>query len=141
MIDGRQSHEQFSPAHRIDMICDAFEQAWRADESPRIEDYLQETKSEEQPDLVRELLATELEFRQKHDDVVLVEPYIERFPQFKEVVRNVFATSETILPKNHSIASIRKLLGKCNVESQLPVCRLFSAVPTDVLERQMSADV
>ncbi len=101
MSSARQSHknlQKYSLANRIDMICDAFEQAWREDEMPRIEDYLQKAPGEEQPALLRELIATELEYRRKRLDLVMVEPYVERFSQFAEVVRSAFLALRVAVP-------------------------------------------
>src|SRR5690349_8457760 len=50
-------------ARQLDSICDRFEDVWLAGTSPRIEDFLAEVSEENQPVLLRELLALQLDHR------------------------------------------------------------------------------
>jgi serine/threonine protein kinase/Tfp pilus assembly protein PilF len=77
---------QLSPQRRIDAICDRFEVAWRAGESPRIEDYLDGWPEPERANLFWELLAVELELRRGIGEVPTPEEYRARFPEQSEVV-------------------------------------------------------
>src|SRR4051812_47380079 len=52
-----------SVARRHDLICDRFEEAWRAGVSPRIEHFLSEVPNYERPNLFADLLRLEREFR------------------------------------------------------------------------------
>jgi hypothetical protein len=55
-----------STVQRIDVICDAFESAWKAGDMPRIEDFL--TGTEDRSSLLQELLALDLEYRCRTQD-------------------------------------------------------------------------
>jgi serine/threonine protein kinase len=78
--------EKLSPQRRIDAACDRFEMAWRAGESPRIEDYLDGWTQPERPDLFWELMAVELELRRGIGEDPTPEDYRERFPEHGEVI-------------------------------------------------------
>lgn len=75
-----------SPADRsrsswIDGRCDEFEQAWRAERQPRIEDFVAAAPEELRGDVLRELVAVEIELRRVRGDKVRREEYLERFPE------------------------------------------------------------
>src|SRR5262245_22067369 len=54
--------------HRLDEACDRFEAAWRDGQAPRIEDYLAFVDERERPSLLREMLALEVELRQRRGE-------------------------------------------------------------------------
>lgn len=88
------NHQQlFELASRIDEVCGRFEAAWQSGESPRIEDYLPGVIESEGGDLFRDLLAIELELLSKAGKFGEESGYCRRFPQFVDVVREVFAES------------------------------------------------
>ena len=76
----RADFSQMSMSDRVDMICDAFEKAWKAGEQPHIEDFLRDTDESVRTTLLKELLAVELEFRQKNGETVTPDDYTARFP-------------------------------------------------------------
>lgn len=92
-------------ARRIDAVCDAFEAAWhaapRAEQRPRIEDYVCQQPGPERAALLRELLLVELDLR---GDVPLLAEYQQRFPQDGAVLEDIFerptlpATSQAAAP-------------------------------------------
>jgi predicted Ser/Thr protein kinase len=88
----QQTRDDLSPTGwlRLDEICKRFEQAWKADAAPRIQDHL-DIAPTERPALFRELLAIELELRRKRGDVVGPEEYRRLFPEYTEQVDRVFS--------------------------------------------------
>ncbi len=78
----------------LEKKCDAFENAWRAtlvgdQHTPSIEEFLQDLDGENRDSLLRELLLLEWEFGdvQEHQQI---EPYLQRFPDAKEIVEQAF---------------------------------------------------
>ena len=65
--DLRDSATQVSveSQRRIDSLCNEFERAFRASETPLIEDYLERLPEPLRPDLLRELLGIELQLLSK----------------------------------------------------------------------------
>ena len=66
---------------RIDRICVEFESAWKADQPPRVEQYLGETGGAERSRLLRELLLLDLDYRGRRYERPTLEEYVGRFPQ------------------------------------------------------------
>jgi len=81
---------QLQRSKQIDAICDRFELAWDADSPPRIEEYLGLLPADDRRSLLGELLASELALRGRQDEVCDRAEYSERFPQFLDVVAEVF---------------------------------------------------
>jgi hypothetical protein len=52
-----------SVQQRVDEVCVRFEDAWRAGQRPRIEDFLGEVSEPEHSFLLRQLLKMELDYR------------------------------------------------------------------------------
>jgi formylglycine-generating enzyme required for sulfatase activity len=75
---------------RIDALCNRFEDAWRAGQRPRIEDYLGEGAGPERSLLFRELLKLELEYRRQSGEVPVAADYVQRFPEHAGLVEAVF---------------------------------------------------
>ena len=57
--------QSLSVLKEIDDACDAFESAWRADQKPRIEDYVARASERVRSDLERALLHVEIACRQE----------------------------------------------------------------------------
>ena len=70
-----------SSGRRIDAVCDRFEVAWRAGESPRIEKYLADWAEPERTELLLELLGVELELRLEAGEDPTLQDYLVRFPE------------------------------------------------------------
>lgn len=85
--------ELFELANRVDEACERFEDAWRAGEQPQIEDYLQATAETDRPDLLRDLLANELELLTNSGSHTNESAYGDRFPEYRDVVKAVFSDS------------------------------------------------
>ena len=78
-----------SRTDRIDLICDAFEKAWRQDNRPEITSYLDYSAAVEQRVLLRELLLVERELLAAHGEVPDWHQYATRFPRFADVIEAV----------------------------------------------------
>jgi WD40 repeat protein len=72
---------------RIDEVCERFEAAWQAGQSPRIEDFLGDVEAAERDALLRELLRVELDYRHRQGSAPTVEEYLERFPGHDSLIR------------------------------------------------------
>jgi serine/threonine protein kinase/formylglycine-generating enzyme required for sulfatase activity len=83
---------------RITCVCGEFEQVWKSEWQPRIEEYLDRTELEGRPDLLRALLATELELRRADGDTPNIEEYLDRFPDEAAMVRALFQSTEEAGP-------------------------------------------
>jgi hypothetical protein len=64
----------------VDLLCDAFEQAWRAGAQPRIEEYLTNAADAERAALLHELLGIELELRRERGEQPSGDEYVAAFP-------------------------------------------------------------
>ena len=73
----------------IEEICDGFEAKWKAGESPRIEDFLDESHRGALQ-LFRELLLVEVAYRRKNGELPDGKDYQQRFPDHVDIVRQVF---------------------------------------------------
>lgn len=80
---------QPSPINHIGRICEAFEQAWFGGRRAKIEDFLVAA-----PDLLHELLVTELECRHRRGEAAKAEEYKRRFPDYQSVVDLAFKEHE-----------------------------------------------
>jgi serine/threonine-protein kinase len=79
---------------RVDQVCARFEAAWLAARSagqrPRIEDYLGANTEPERSELLRELLALELEYRRHQGEKPTLQEYQQRFPNHAKLVNAAF---------------------------------------------------
>lgn len=81
-----------SAARRIDAVCLRFEAAWREGTRPRIEDHLQDAPERDRPELLRELLGIEVQWRIRRGEIPKPEEYRERF---SVAVEELFAQTTT----------------------------------------------
>ena len=77
-------------ARQINCVCLAFEREWKQGRKPRIEDYLDLSGVLPQPQLLRALVAVELEQRRQDGDDPRVDEYEKRFSDEKDVVQSAF---------------------------------------------------
>lgn len=87
---GRDETDQLIKANRIDAICDRFEAAWSTPNRVRIEDVLRAASESDQPDLFVALLSVEIELRRDAGERLTSKEYEQRFPQWKQAIRDVF---------------------------------------------------
>lgn len=66
---------------RLDKVCLRFEQALKAGETVRIEDYLGDCAATERAVLLRELLQLEIDYRRQRGERAGIEEYRARFPE------------------------------------------------------------
>lgn len=55
---------------RIDCVCDEFEAAWLAGQSPKVQDYLDRAAEEDREALTKELIPLEIHYRHRHGEKV-----------------------------------------------------------------------
>ncbi len=82
--------ESPSVLRRVAAVCNHFEDAWKAGQRPRIEDYLGAAPEPDRPALLRELLALELAYRRLKGETPLLEEHRQRFPEHAEIVQAVW---------------------------------------------------
>jgi tetratricopeptide (TPR) repeat protein/serine/threonine protein kinase len=73
-----------SQAERIDLVCTAFEAAWKAEDTPRLEDWLRDAPEADRPALLHELLLVEVHYRRLRGDPVEAAEYRRRFPELEQ---------------------------------------------------------
>jgi pSer/pThr/pTyr-binding forkhead associated (FHA) protein len=86
------------PAWDIDRVCDEFEGEWRAGRRPDVEPYLARVAAAQKGDLLRELLALELEYRRRAGERPVLGEYQQRFPDQTEAVRTAFTRPGPAVP-------------------------------------------
>ena len=79
----------------IDALCDRFDQELVNGDAPRIESFLAETAETVRERLLAELLAMEVEHRTKTGDEPQQDDYVQRFPEQKDLIADVFARDAT----------------------------------------------
>lgn len=76
---------------RIESECDRFEAAWRNNERPELACFLVDLPASSRARLFRGLLAIDLEFRLGRNEAPQPHNYLDRFPEFAEMIPAVFA--------------------------------------------------
>lgn len=77
--NNQTSEERYPTAQRVDIVCDEFESAWQEGQRPAIEQFLKNVAGEERSQLLRELIALEIEFRSKSGETPQLDEYNKRF--------------------------------------------------------------
>ena len=77
---------------RIDDACDRFESAWRGGGQPELESFLAGFVGPARTQLLRDLLALELDLRLEQGDVPDDHAYRQRFPGHDDVIDAVFGS-------------------------------------------------
>jgi serine/threonine-protein kinase len=77
----------------IDAVCDRFEAAWRAGQSPDASSFLADAREELRQPLFRDLLRIDLQYRHERGERPDAPKYRQRFPELSEVVDAVFASA------------------------------------------------
>ncbi len=85
-----------SDVRLVDRVRDEFETAWRDGGQPRLEDYLRDASEPVRTELLRALLASELESRRQLGERPDPEEYLGRFSADVELIRSVFAEQAPI---------------------------------------------
>ena len=79
-----------STRQQIDEVCIAFEDAWKSEERPSVEEFITRLPETARRSLFRELLLVELDYRRRLGEEPRSEEYQSRFPGFEKVVASVF---------------------------------------------------
>lgn len=77
-------------ADRVDALCDRFEADFASDQSPKLEDYLEDVPREERSVFLQELLLVELECLKRGGESPRRVDYLARFSQHAEIVAAAF---------------------------------------------------
>jgi serine/threonine protein kinase len=78
-------------AEQIDAVCDAFEAAWRSDQRPRLEEFLDQVPQTWRGKALEQLLLVESELRERAGDPVTEQELRRRFPEHAAVVSGIVA--------------------------------------------------
>ena len=84
-LDGSES-AKLPPTDQIDLVCDAFEDAWSRGERPQIEDFLDRCDAPAKELLLAELLLVDREFRIKRGEIAGRQDYQQRFPGYSTII-------------------------------------------------------
>lgn len=87
-----QADTSLSVAQRVDAACDRFESQWLGGKRPRIEDFLAKVPSAIHGDVLRALMAVELELLARDGQRPTEADYHRRFPDHGEAISEVFST-------------------------------------------------
>ena len=85
-------------AGRINPVCDRFEKAWQTGGRPRLEEFLPQAKTADQPWLLRELLRLEVFYRGRSGETPTAEEYRRRLPDHAALIEEAFAALPTADP-------------------------------------------
>ncbi len=88
------STRSLSQEERLDRLGDQFEREWKAGQNPRIEGYLDQVAEGERDDLLRELVAVELELRREPGQEVDSREYRQRFDGRQSIIEAAIALVE-----------------------------------------------
>ena len=80
---------------RIDVVCAAYESAWADGHQPDIAEFLGDTPEPARKTLFRELLLAEREFRSRAGETLTLNPYQERFPEYRGMIDRVVSADST----------------------------------------------
>src|SRR5262249_23199959 len=90
--DGNPS--SLSVIEEIDAACDHFEAEWQAGARPQIEVYLARASERARLGMLEQLLYLEIHYRLDSGETPLPADYVRRFPQFADLVCNVFTEQQ-----------------------------------------------
>jgi len=91
--------------HRIDLVCDRFEEAWRRGERPRAEDFLDGFDGPHRLALLRDLMAAEIDARRRLGERPRPDEYRERSPRDAAVIGDAFGARRGGPPGVETFAS------------------------------------
>jgi formylglycine-generating enzyme required for sulfatase activity len=98
MSGTRREDEQHSGSPHHDSLLvlhGQFSDAWRAGQEPRIEDFVAGLSESAQTALLLGLLVLEVDFRRRRGEQPTPAEYLLRFPEHRELVREVFSAGES----------------------------------------------
>lgn len=92
---------------RFDRVCDEFEAAWRAGETPQLEDFLARVAEDLSPELFGELLALELGYRSDRGLSASADDYERRFPDLRQEISYAFERHGSTQKRVETVGSSR----------------------------------
>ncbi len=95
----QQTPSSLTQDHRVNAVCEEFEKAWRADAGPRIEAFLEKAGASDVGDILRELIALEVELRRGRGESPSPEEYLRRFTGWDEEVSGAFSSCSSLPAK------------------------------------------
>ncbi len=101
--DDLSTEAPLSQVQRADRVCDQFEVAWKAEPRPRIDDFLVGVPSAQWPELLRQLLILDLDYRRQLGEGPTLEEYRAEYPAL-ELDRFADLFAETSQPVPSSVA-------------------------------------
>lgn len=121
-----------------DIACDAFEQVWASGKTARIEDYLGAATGAERSELLKQLLAVEIQFRLQRGEAPTPADYSDRFHSDAAVLADVFESLPQMptVVVDPSVLSTQANSTNTHVhdwESCLSRCPSFSSMEPSVL--------
>ena len=126
----------------IQVECERFSSAWKADIRPTLEEYLVGWEEPERSKLLCELLLLELEFASSDGETLAPQFYSRRFPDHQDVIADVFAQFSSTLGEDTFIE-----FGKTTLvmQSRFAELRMHAEGGLGVVfragERELSRDV
>ena len=81
---------------RIDSAADQFETDWKAGRRPRLEEVLAQQEPGDRAELLRELLLTEWQLRQRAGEPIVIAEYHARFPEHRELIEQLASAEPTV---------------------------------------------
>jgi tetratricopeptide (TPR) repeat protein len=109
-----------SPFEQVAAVCQAFAGECKNGSQPSLDSYLDRVGEVAQPALLRNLLAIDIENRRTASEPVQVEEYLERFPKFAGLIRDIFVELSSL----SSVASRDTHRPKVAAGKTPAVCRL-----------------
>src|SRR4051812_29050845 len=109
-----------APFEQVVSLCKAFSGEQDAGSKPSLESYLAQVSDDAQPMLLRNLLAVDIDNRRAAGEQPRVEEYLERFPQFATLIRNVFLDLSSISSIVSHETARPKLAAKDRAENNSP---------------------
>ncbi len=97
----RRVRPALADLHEIDAVCDRFEKAWRNGQRPDFAEFLADAPVHARPQLFRDLLSLDLEYRRRLGEQPDARSYCERFPEFAAPAVNASRPQSSIATNLH----------------------------------------
>lgn len=95
MDQDSSSSSTLSLLQRLTRTREEFEAEWRAGRRPVIEEWLERAPSDDRPDLLRVLVAAEIQLRSEHGETLSPREYLRRFPADGSTIALAFQPTES----------------------------------------------
>ena len=92
-VDNNQPVRSVNIFDWIDSICADFRHAWKSNQRPQIEDYLEQVPPQARANLLQNLVQLDLRYRRRLQETPRSDEYCARFPEFAKHIRRAFDES------------------------------------------------